>query len=228
MTIPYEISIVIPTLADDATLASLLRRIRAWPRRPREIVVVDGDSCATTRALCERHQAVWLPSVHGRGVQLMKGAAHAHGSTLWFLRADCEPHPDSLTAIAIAVDSGAVGGYFRFRFTGQRRWYKTLFEIAIRLRCRWGVPYGDQGLFAERESFDVCGGFAPMPLFEEVPLVKALRRQGRFQALPLTIGVSERRWERDGWLRRALANRLLALGYMVGLSPARLARWQGT
>lgn len=228
MTVPYQISIVIPTLVDDAALPSLLRRIRAWPRRPREIVVVDGDSSASTRALCKRHQAVWLPSVHGRGVQLMKGAAHAHGSTLWFLRADCEPHPDSLTAIAIAVDSGAVGGYFRFRFTGQRRWYKTLFEIGIRIRCRWGVPYGDQGLFAERERFDVCGGFAPMPLFEEVPLVKALRRQGRFQALPLTIGVSARRWERDGWLRRALANRLLALGYMLGLSPARLARWQGT
>jgi rSAM/selenodomain-associated transferase 2 len=228
MTVPYEISIVIPTLADDAALAILLRRIRAWPRRPREIIVVDGDSSAGTRALCERHQAVWLPSVHGRGVQLMKGAAHARGSTLWFLLADSEPHPDSLTAIAIAVDSGSVGGYFRFRFTGQRRWYKALYESAIRLRCRWGVPYGDQGLFAERERFDVCGGFAPMPLFAEVPLIKALRRQGRFEALPLAIGVSERRWERDGWLRRALANRLLALGYMLGLSPARLARWQET
>jgi len=227
MTVPYEISIVIPTLADDAALASLLRRIRAWPRRPREIIVVDGDSSTSTRALCERQKAVWLPSVHGRGVQLMKGSAHAHGSTLWFLHADCEPHRDSLTAIAIAVDSGAVGGYFRFRFTGQRRWYKTLLEIAIRLRCRWGVPYGDQGLFAERESFDVCGGFTPTPLFEGVPLVKALRRQGRFEALSLPIGVSERRWQRDGWLRRALSNRLLALGYMVGLSPARLARWLG-
>jgi rSAM/selenodomain-associated transferase 2 len=227
MTLPYEISIVIPTLADDAALAALLQRIRSWPRRPREIIVVDGDTRASTRALCERQQAVWLPSVHGRGVQLMKGAAHAHGSTLWFLRADCEPHPDSLTAISIAIDSGAVGGYFRFRFTGQRRWFKTLLEAAIRWRCRLGVPYGDQGLFAERESFDVCGGFAPTPLFEEVPLVKALRRQGRFEALSVPIGVSERRWQRDGWLRRALSNRLLALGYMAGLSPARLARWLG-
>jgi rSAM/selenodomain-associated transferase 2 len=227
VTVPYEISIVIPTLADDVALAALLQRIRSWGRRPREIIVVDGDASASTSALCARWQAVWLPSVHGRGVQLMKGAAHAHGSTLWFLRPDSEPHPDSLGAIAIAVDSGAVGGYFQFRFTGPRRWHKTLLEVAIRLRCRLGVPYGDQGLFAERESFDVCGGFAPTPLFEEVPLVKALRRQGRFEALSLPLGVSAQRWERDGWLRRALANRLLALGYMLGLSPARLARWIG-
>jgi rSAM/selenodomain-associated transferase 2 len=227
MTVPYQISIVIPTLAEDTALAALLQRIRGWPRRPREIIVVDGDASPSTRALCERRGAVWLPSVHGRGVQLMKGAARAQGSTLWFLHPDNEPHPDSLSAIAIAVDSGAVGGYFRFRFTGPRFWYKALLEWAIRLRCRFGVPYGDQGLFAERESFDVCGGFVPTPLFEEVPLVKALRRQGRFEALSLPIGVSARRWERDGWLRRSLANRLLALGYAIGVSPARLARWLG-
>jgi hypothetical protein len=166
-----------------------------------------------------------LPSVHGRGVQLMKGAAQARGTTLWFLRPDSEPHPESLGAIAVAIDSGAVGGYFRFRFCGPRRWYKALLESAIRVRSHWGVPYGEQGIFASREFFDVCGGFAATPLFEEVPLVKALRRQGRFDALPLPIGVSERRWERDGWGRRVLGNRLLAFGYMLGVSPARLARW---
>jgi rSAM/selenodomain-associated transferase 2 len=225
MTVPYEISVVIPTLDDDSALAPLLKSIRNWPRKPRVVIVVDGACRAETRALCERQQAVWLPSVHGRGVQLMKGAAHARGTTLWFLRADSEPDPQSLGAIAVAIDSGAVGGYFRFRFCGVRRWYKALLEHAIHLRSHWGVPYGEQGIFATREFFDVCGGFAATPLFEEVPLVKALRRQGRFDALPIPIGVSERRWERDGWWRRALGNRLLALGYMMGVSPARLARW---
>ena len=225
MTVPYEISVVIPTVDEDSALAALLKSIRNWPRKPREVIVVDGASRAETRALCERQHAVWLPSVHGRGVQLMKGAAHANGSALWFLRPDSEPDPQSLGAIAVAIDSGAVGGYFRFRFCGPRRWYKSLLEQAIRLRSHWGVPYGEQGIFATREFFDVCGGFAATPLFEEVPLVKALRRQGRFDALSIPIGVSARRWERDGWWRRAFGNRLLALGYMMGVSPARLARW---
>jgi rSAM/selenodomain-associated transferase 2 len=225
MTVPYEVSIVIPTLDEDAALAALLKRIRNWPRKPREVIVVDGASRPEIRALCERQQASWLPSVHGRGVQLMKGAAHAKGSTLWFIRPDSEPDAGSLDAIAVAIDSGAVGGYFRFRFSGHRHWYQALLERAINLRCRWGVPYGDQGIFATREFFDVCGGFAPTPLFEEVPLVKALRRQGRFDALPLPIGVSQRRWDRDGWWRRILGNRLLAIGYVLGVSPARLARW---
>jgi hypothetical protein len=61
-------------------------------------------------------------------------------------------------------------------------------------------------------------------LFEEVPLVRALRRAGRFARVGATIGVSPRRWERDGWVRRTLENRVLALGYLAGISPRRLAR----
>jgi hypothetical protein len=68
------------------------------------------------------------------------------------------------------------------------------------------------------------GGFADEPLFEEVPLVRAARERGHFAAVSAAIGVSPRRWERDGWLRRSLGNRLLAIGYMLGISPRRLAR----
>ncbi len=227
MTTPYEISVVVPAFAEDAQLIALLKRIRGWARMPREVIVADGAQSIDTRRLCARYEALWVPSVHGRSVQLMKGAAQAHGSVLWFLYPDAQPDPQALTAIAIAIDSGALGGYFRWRPGGRRHWQKALLELGVRLRSQWGVPYGDQGLFMARETFEVCGGFAPTPLFEQVPLVKAMRRQGRFDALALPIGVSEERWERRGWLRHALGNRLLALGYIAGLSPATLARWSG-
>ena len=227
MTAPYEISIIVPSFAEDAALLALLKQIRSWPRKPREIIVADGAQSIETRRLCARYGAQWVPSVHGRGVQLTKGAAQAHGSVLWFLLPNAEPDAESLNAIAIAIDRGAIGGYFRWRSAGKQRWQTTLLELGIRVRSSWGVPYGDQGLFVGREAFEVCGGFAPTPLFEQVPLVKSLRRQGRFEALPIPIGVAEPRWQRPGWLLRALSNRLLALGYIVGLSPARLARWSG-
>ncbi|MGH8310635.1 MAG: hypothetical protein ACRETX_12690, partial [Steroidobacteraceae bacterium] len=44
MTAPYDISIVVPTLADDSALVSLLSTIRRWPRQPREVIVADGAS----------------------------------------------------------------------------------------------------------------------------------------------------------------------------------------
>jgi hypothetical protein len=55
--------------------------------------------------------------------------------------------------------------------------------------------------------------------------VRALRRSGRFIALPLPMTVSERRWQRDGLLRRTVRNRILALAYLLGIDPGRLERW---
>jgi hypothetical protein len=91
--------------------------------------------------------------------------------------------------------------------------------------ARIGEVYGDQGLFASRAAFERAGGFAEEPLFEEVPLVRALKRAGGFRVLDEPIVVSARRWQQDGFWRRTLENRLLALGHAAGLSPRRLARW---
>lgn len=225
MTAPYDISIVIPTLADDATLVSLLSTIRHWPRQPREIIVADGASDSAVRSACARYAARWLPSVPGRSVQMMKGASRASGSVLWFLHPDASPDPDAIQAIIESVDSGASGGCFTFRFNGRPQPVKSLLERWIAWRVRFGLPDVDHGLYVTREAFDVCGGFASTPLFEEVPLLKNLQRQGRFDVLPIPILVSDRRWQRDGWVMRTLANRLLAFGYVLGVPPARLARW---
>jgi rSAM/selenodomain-associated transferase 2 len=221
-----DVSVVVPTRADDEALARLLAAIRAWPRQPREIVVADGAAGAgDASALCELWSALWVPSPPGRGVQLMTGASRATGAVLWFVHADAALHPDSLPAIRAAVAAGASGGCFTFRFDGPPRAFKRLIERGVAWRARVGVPYGDQAIFVTRAAFDACGGFAPEPLFEEVALVRALRRHGRFDVLALPVGVSERRWQRDGWVRRTLWNRALALGHALGVAPSRLARW---
>ena len=120
--------------------------------------------------------------------------------------------------------TGAPGGFFGFRFAGPATWYKRLLARMINWRTQFGTPYGDQGLFVARTAYDAVGGFADTPLFEEVPLVRALRGRGTFTRVAAAIGVSPRRWERDGWLWRSLGNRLLALAYMLGVPPRRLAR----
>ena len=63
-----------------------------------------------------------------------------------------------------------------------------------------------------------------MPLFEERPLVKALRKQGRFVVLDEPIGVSSRRWIENGWIRHTLHNWGLQLAYSLGVSPETLAK----
>jgi rSAM/selenodomain-associated transferase 2 len=218
------ISVVIPVLGDLDALTQILEHLRSLASVPNEIIVVDGANDRHCAGLCADHDCVYLSTAPGRGHQLDAGASRASGHVIWFLHADSRPPISAVDRIRGAISDGAIGGYFRFQFTGTPTWYKRLLAWLINLRSRIGVPYGDQGLFIRRSQYFKFGGFADTPLFEEVPLVKAARRNGHFVQLAVAIGVSPRRWERDGWLRRTLANRMLALGYTVGMSPAKLAR----
>jgi len=218
------VSVVIPVMGDNEVLAKLLERLRSLAVPPDEIVIVDGGSSAGCRSLARRYQCIYVGTRSGRGHQLHAGALRASGAILWFLHADAEPHADGVALIRGRHRDGAPGGFFVFRFTGPETWYKRLLARLINYRSRYGIPYGDQGLFVARNAYDAVGGFADTPLFEEVPLVRELRRRGSFAPVAATIGVSPRRWERDGWLQRSLGNRILALAYTLGVPPHRLAR----
>lgn len=219
-----SVSVIIPVVADNEALARLLNSLYKLENPPDEIVVVDGGASSSCRSLARRFSCVYVNARRGRGHQLHAGALRASSDILWFLHADASPPDNALALIRAQHTAGSAGGYFNFRFTGTGTWYKSALACLINLRARFGTPYGDQGLFAARSAYDAAGGFADVPLFEEVPLVRALRRQGSFACMPAGIGVSPRRWERDGWIRRTLANRLLALGYTLGIPPYRLAR----
>ena len=220
---------MVPTLNDDAALARLLPLLGRLAMPPERVIVVDGAASEATAALCRSAGCTWMPSSRaGRGVQLNAGiaAARAAGAgVLWMVHADCEPHAASARAIREAAAAGAAGGYFRFRFGGARSPLKRFLEACIAWRCRLSMVYGDQGIFVSGAAYDASPGIGPQPLFEEVALVRALRRSGGFVAVPLAMTVSERRWQRDGLLRRTVRNRILALAYVLGIDPVTLERW---
>lgn len=220
------ISVIIPCWRDEQALTQLLSSLVALFQAAEvkgEIIVVDGASSEPCRTLCARHGATWLPSAPCRGDQLRLGASNARHPLLWFLHADTRLLGNPLPSMLTAVADGAVGGYFKFRFAGQTGWQGALLERLIALRTHFGVPYGDQGLFVTAEAYQRCGQHSPWPLFEEVELVKRLRRNGRFVRVNDGIRVDPRRWQRDGWWRRSLRNRLLALQFACGVPAERLA-----
>ena len=55
-------------------------------------------------------------------------------------------------------------------------------------------------------------------------LVKNLRSLGAFKRIDHGLLVDPRRWQRDGWWKRSLLNRLLALAHACGVSAFALAR----
>jgi rSAM/selenodomain-associated transferase 2 len=222
------VSIVVPVLADRALASRLLSRIHADPRI--EIVVVEaGAEAAHGPGLAERTpgrpDVKLIRSAPGRARQMNAGAARASGEWLLFLHADSILPDDWLRAFADTITATTVGGWFRFALDDEA-WQARVIERGVALRVRvLGLPYGDQGLFLSRRAWTALAGFRDLPLMEDVDLVRRLARLGPVVEVPLAITTSARRWRRDGWLRRSARNLTLLGLYVLGVPPARLARW---
>ncbi len=106
-----------------------------------------------------------------------------------------------------------------------RHWLLRWVERGINWRSRTtGIGTGDQMLFVRRDCFEALGGFADLPLMEDVELCKRLRKRSRPLVLQEPVVTSSRRWEERGILRTVVQMWLLRLAYFLGVSPQRLHR----
>lgn len=125
-------SVIIPCYRDEDKLAYLLYQLHQLPRGPEEIIVIDGADSERCREICNQYSVHWLTSEPCRGEQLRAGAALAKGEVLWFLHADARFSKESLGAMTSALEQGAVGGYFRFRFDVPRTWPALILNQQLR------------------------------------------------------------------------------------------------
>jgi rSAM/selenodomain-associated transferase 2 len=223
-----RISVVIPTLDVAAELPATLAAL-ANREIVREIVVADGGSRDDTIRIAYDAGAHVVVSPRGRGPQLAAGAAAAGGAWLLFLHADCRPAPGWEQAVAAHVatpDAASRAGYFAFALDDDRPAARRL-ERLVAWRCRaLSLPYGDQGLLIARTLYDAIGGFAALPLMEDVDLVRRLGRH-RLTALPAVACTSARRYRQGGYIRRPLRNLACLSLYFAGVPPRHIARLYG-
>ena len=223
-----SISVAIPTLNAADDLPGCLAALDG-SELIAEIIVSDGGSRDETVAIAQAAGARVVIAPRGRGVQLIAGAAAATGDWLLFLHADCRPGPCWEDAVATFIrQPSAAGraGYFNFALDDADPAARRL-ERIVAWRCRaLGLPYGDQGLLIARSLYDAVGGFAPIPLMEDVDLA---RRLGRHRLAPIAVRAvsSARRYRREGYLRRPLRNLLCLSLYLAGVSPRQIARLYG-
>jgi rSAM/selenodomain-associated transferase 2 len=216
---PSTLSVIIPTLDEEACIARAVRSVRDAA----EVIVVDGDSHDGTLRVAESEGAVVLTMAPGRGGQLHAGARRAHGDWLVFLHADTWLEPGWAEALR-ALEPALVGGAFRFAIDSARLGYRVV-EASVTLRCRvFQLPYGDQGLFVRREVYEGIGGFPPIPLMEDVAFVRRLSRAGRLAFPGVRAFTSPRRWERRGILSTTVRNWWLLGQYAAGRPPEELAK----
>ena len=232
MAIP--ISVIIPTLNEERTIAATLAHTASLGFA--ELIVVDGGSTDETPALLESYRLKtqssalspvhWVTAPPGRARQMNEGAKASHGEVLLFLHADTQLPRDANTVINRALaDRRMVGGRFDVRFDRPSMW-GTIISKTMNWRSRLSsLATGDQALFVRRPIFEQMGGFADMPLMEDIEFSGRLKQAGATAALTATVTTSFRRWEQQGPLRTILLMWTLRFLYWIGISPSHLVKW---
>ena len=218
------VSIVVPTLNEEAHIVRTIRSLQRLSGE-KEIIVVDCGSTDQTVPLACAQNVLVLEASRGRGLQMHAGALRSTGGVLWFLHADTMPPPDALEHIRKSLEKNStVGGNFELLFDGPSGAARQLTAIYPLLRI-FGLCYGDSGFFVRRDVYHQIGGFRFLPLFEDLDLLRRLHRVGRFVHLNCRIVTSSRRFEQRNFALVWLHWTMLQLLYWCGVSPSRLSRW---
>ena len=221
-------ALVIPTLNEARRLPATLTAARAAFGASAEYIVTDGGSTDATCTMAQQGGAQLITGSAGRGVQLQRGLEAATAEICLFLHADTFVPATAAVLIEQALhDPNVAGGAFSLEFSdlGNHAGVLRLLQRAINLRARvFRSATGDQVIFARRSVLLEVGGVPRVPLFEDVRLCRALKRQGKFVILPARVATSARFWQRAGALRGILLHWSFRALHALGASPVFLAR----
>ncbi len=225
------ISVIIPTLNAEAGLTATLTALVPATVQGivREVIISDGGSGDATADISDAAGAQLILGPKGRGVQLAAGAECARANWLLFLHGDTvlEPGWEREAATFIErVDGGArpvAAAAFSFALDdfGAR---PRMLEAMVGLRCAlFRFPFGDQGLLIPKRLYATLGGYNPLPLMEDVDLVRRLGRR-RLVMMRTKAVTSAVRYKREGYSARIARNIACLSLYYLRVSPATIVR----
>jgi rSAM/selenodomain-associated transferase 2 len=217
------LSIIIPTLNEAPQIEATLAAARAVAPTA-ELIVADGGSTDGTPALAAEYATV-ITAPRGRARQMNAGAAHARGDVLLFLHADTRLPPDADDAItALLRDSRVIGGGFGLAFDEPGWLYRLIgWSTTMRSRSRQSFT-GDQAIFVRAATFRSLGGYADIPLMEDIEICPRLRTAGELRVLMSSALVSARRHRKYGPLRVLITGWVYQFLYALGMPEFGLHR----
>jgi rSAM/selenodomain-associated transferase 2 len=223
-----KLSIIMPVLDEGEGIAATLDALGDMRALGAEVIVVDGGSRDATIQRARLRTDRVLSAPRGRALQMNAGAAKATGDVLLFLHADTRlPRHADLVVLTGLERSGRAWGRFNVKIEG-RSPLLLLVGWLMNLRSRLtGIATGDQAIFVRRDTFQAIGGFAEIPLMEDVALCKRLKGVSRPLCLSERVVTSGRRWEKNGVLNTIVLMWRLRLAYFFGANPNELARQYG-
>ncbi|AFZ50050.1 TIGR04283 family arsenosugar biosynthesis glycosyltransferase [Dactylococcopsis salina] len=219
-----KLSVIIPVLNEEKTIAQTLEHLQ---KTAVEIIIVDGGSTDNTVEIVQNMGIKTILSPEpGRSNQMNTGAKYAIGKVLLFLHADTKLPHNYLQYIEESLEKpNTIAGAFLLKIESQNPLLRIV-EKGVNARSRLlQMPYGDQGIFLKKETFETIGGFPDIPLMEDFQLMLTLKKQGKIRLAKAPVITSARRWEKLGVIKTTLINQKVILGYFLGVSPEKLKQW---
>ncbi len=218
------ISVIIPTYNEEKTIQATIDRLNLCKSSDVELIVVDGGSQDETIAIAMQSGLKVLQSSPGRAAQMNTGAAIAQGEILLFLHADTWV-PEGFDRWVEKGLESAIAGAFTLNIAAPH-WQLRLVEWGVKIRSHvLQLPYGDQAIFMNTDTFHKFGGFPELPIMEDFVLMQQLKKRGRIAIAPAAVLTSARRWETRGIWQTTVMNQLMILGFYLGVKPETLRRW---
>lgn len=193
ITDTMSISIIVPTYNESSTIEATLKQLEQY-RDDAEIIIVDGSSTDDTVNRIGNDWKV-ITCEKGRGTQMNRGAKASSGDILFFLHCDCTLPSDALSEIRRCMATNRYG-CFGLKFNSKNFFMWTNRVISNHRAWKRGLPFGDQGIFIDRDLFFKSGGFPEIPIMEDYEFG---RRLAAFGMKPAKTGArlvaSDRRYE---------------------------------
>ena len=217
---PADISVVIPAINEEASVGRSVRSAREAGAT--DVIVVDGGSEDSTTRMA-------MDAGASKIVRSLSGPWHSveFGSVCWpTVTSCCFLHADNELGEALPGADHRASRCDVGSFSTSHRFARTVFRAdrVGQMQCESSI---EACRLAIRRSlcaaayFNEQGGFAEIPLMEDVELGKRLRKLARPLLLEGPLTISPRRWEKHGVLRQTFRNWSIQLSYARGASPGR-------
>lgn len=214
-----------PVLNEAATLRSTLTRMNLSVNE--ELIIVDGGSNDNTISIAREFTDSVFRTKSGRANVMNYGAKKAAGSILLFLHADCVLPSGGFEEIRKTLNNPDISAGAFFLEINHPKPVFRIIEFGSNLRSRaTSLLYGDQGIFLRKEDFDRIGGFADIPLMEDIEISRRLKKMGKVVLVKPPVKASPRRWLEEGVLYTTLRDWSIAFLYtFFNVSPDTLIRY---
>lgn len=220
-----KISFIIPVLNENLFFTKQQLYLQALLSQGHEIIIVDGGSKDDAHLAAEKIGCKCIQTKASRGFQLHSGANASSHNILVFLHADTILPLNAINLIDESLNQApAYWGRFDVAFTNKKLIFKVIAWFMNKRSCLTSIVTGDQTLFIKRNVYFDNGGFADLPLMEDIEFSKRLKHHSKPICINETVLTSSRKWEQHGIFRTIVLMWRLRLQFFLGVPAEQLAR----